>query len=374
MGVLLTRKDVFDLLENPNSKNRLSLATKICQGYNEKAYSWDELQVAEQILRILAQDAETRIRATLSESLKLADDLPHDIALSLAKDIEDVSIPMLEFSNVLTDGDLLEIIYSAGVQKLLAVSRREKINSSLAKALAERSIDEVTFSVLTNENLVNNEAEYEAFIESCADNEVVIGKIVKGITLPVTVSEKLLTEYSSQILNKIKTKYNIVPAKFDRYLSHSLEISTLTVIDHKSSSEEVDHLVMHLSNFGRLTPSIILSAVCMGRRRFFISALARRAGITKANVAILLEKGGREGLYALLQKAGIPNKLFEALEMVLVLMNEKKAKEPEISVSDFCTWLVSKLEYFADKKNVEYLSYMITIAKQSQKPKPIPLF
>ena len=107
----------------------------------------------------------------------------------------------------------------------------------------------------------------------------------------------------------------------------------------------------------------------MGRKRFFVSAIAKRAGISRENALILIERGGREGMHALLKKAGIPDKLFEAVELVLVLIDEKKAKEPNIGVRDFCAWLVSKLEYFVDKKKIEYLSYMISIAKQSQKMK-----
>ncbi len=366
MGVKLTKRDVFALLDS-NVEGKLGVTNKICQGYNARLYSADELQVAEEIFRHLAKDSELQIRSTLSAALKLADDLPRDIALQLAHDVEDVAMPMLEFSKVLTDTDLLEIIYTADVQKLLAISRRATLTGEVARNLSEKHNDDVTDSILCNQNFTNNRVEFESFITHSADSETVIRKIINSSTLPAAVSEKLLTEYSSQLLKHIKNKYNITPLKLDKYVSHTLEISTLSVISAESRDEEIDYLVSHLFNFGRLTASMVLSAACMGRRRFFIAALAKRAGISKYNATTLLEKGGREGLHALLKKAGIPEKLFESVELVVVLLNEKKAAEPKISVGEFCTWLISKLEYFAEVRNTEYLSYMLTIAKQSRK-------
>jgi len=366
MGVKLTKRDVFALLD-ADAEAKLLVTRKICQGYNSKLYSHDELKVAEEIFRHLAKDTELLIRSTLSAALKMAEDLPRDVALQLAKDVDEVALPMLEFSKVLSDTDLLEIIYTADVQKLLAISRRNTLTGEVARGLSEREVEEVMDSILCNPSFTNNREEFESFITRSADSEILIKKIIDSSTLPVAVSEKLLTEYSSQILNNIKTKYNITPFKLDKYVSHSLEISTLSVINPESRDEEIDYLVNHLFNFGRLTASLVLSAACMGRRRFFIAALAKRAGISKANAATLVERGGREGLFALLKKSGIPERIFEAVELVVILLNEKKATDPDISVSDFCTWLISKLEYFSQIKDTEYLSYMLTIAKQTRK-------
>ena len=369
MGVKLTKKDVLDLLNSADVQTKLAVTHKVCHGYNAKLYSMDELAIAEEIFRALAKNAEVSIRQTLSVALKLADDLPRDIAKTLAQDVAEVSLPMLEFSKSISDTDLLEIIYTADVQKLLAISRRPNLTGELAVSLADKKLEVVTVSVLCNDSFTSNKNEFESFLDKCPDREEIIARIVDSATLPVAVSEKLLSEYSAQILKNVRSKYNITPIQLDKYISHSLEITTLSVINHKSRDEEIEYLVNHLFNFDRLTSSMILSAACMGRRRFFISALAKRAGITKTNAHILLEKGGREGVHALLKRAGIPDKLLPSVELVVVLLNEKKNSDPEISVGDYCKWLISKLEYFSDTKNNEFLSYMVAIAKQTQEMK-----
>ena len=58
----------------------------------------------------MIKDAEVRVREALAQNLKENPDLPHDVALSLAQDVDQVALPILQFSDVLTDDDLIEII------------------------------------------------------------------------------------------------------------------------------------------------------------------------------------------------------------------------------------------------------------------------
>src|SRR3546814_13734751 len=69
-----------------------------------------ERRLAEDIFRKLAADAELLVREALSANLKTTADLPHDLALALARDVDSVSLPMLKYSEVLTDDDLISIV------------------------------------------------------------------------------------------------------------------------------------------------------------------------------------------------------------------------------------------------------------------------
>ena len=55
----------------------------------------------------------------------------------------------------------------------------------------------------------------------------------------------------------------------------------------------------------RLTPSLVLRALCMGDMEFFEAALAVMAGIPVENAAILVHDGGKRGLTMLCGKAGL---------------------------------------------------------------------
>src|SRR5882757_88803 len=77
-------------------------------------------------LECLARDATVRVRAILAEEIKYLDCIPRDIVLRLAQDLETVvSAPILEYSPLLSDADLIEIIACGQVQEVLvAVASR----------------------------------------------------------------------------------------------------------------------------------------------------------------------------------------------------------------------------------------------------------
>ena len=61
-----------------------------------------------------------RVRAILAEEIKYLNCIPKDIALHLARDVESiVATPILEYSPLLSDADLIEIIASGPVQEVL---------------------------------------------------------------------------------------------------------------------------------------------------------------------------------------------------------------------------------------------------------------
>lgn len=366
MGLRLTKDDVLELMNSKSADSKAVVTQKICKEYCDLIYSPEEMQIAEQIFRMLAKDAEVLVRRTLSESIKLSENLPKDIALQLANDVAEVAIPILEFSSVLSDEDLANIIENKEVQKLVAISRRQKLSNALIKNLIGTGHPDVVDKVLGRNDFAQTEDDFVNIIDQFASDENAIKKIIQGTKFTAPVMEKMMQHSSTNIVAQLKKKYHILPKKVDTYVSHTLEISTLAVIDHHSSNAEIDYLINHLSNYNRLTPSLILSALCMGKRRFFIAAMAKRAGIPKENAAALVQQGGKKGLDILLEKAGIPDKLFTAIEIVYSLAEEKKSQDRTISVRDFCSWLVRKLEYFAERKQIEYLNYMLAITKQSQ--------
>ena len=106
MSKTLTEADVVRLLSDPSPETRADMAGKIAQGFTVASLTDRERQIAMDIVRAMVKDAEVRVREALSQKLKSSDELPHDVALTLARDVESVALPMLEFSTVLTDDDM----------------------------------------------------------------------------------------------------------------------------------------------------------------------------------------------------------------------------------------------------------------------------
>lgn len=95
-------------------------------------------QTAYRVLERLVRDQLPRVRQIISEALKDVADAPPEIINRLARDVEEaVSTPVLEFSPVLRDEDLLDIIgENPSSAALSAISRRNRVGADVSDAIA----------------------------------------------------------------------------------------------------------------------------------------------------------------------------------------------------------------------------------------------
>ena len=95
------------------------------------------------------------MRAVLAEEIKHLTNMPRDVVLALARDLEHiVAAPVLEYSPLLSDADLVEIIACGQVREVLtAVARRRPLSEKVCDALVQ-SLDVPAVAAL----LVNPDA------------------------------------------------------------------------------------------------------------------------------------------------------------------------------------------------------------------------
>jgi len=157
MSSTLTKADVERLISDPTSEARVDTAAKVAREFGEKNLSKKERKLAEEIFRVLVKDAEVRVREALSVRLKHADDLPHDVALSLAKDVDSVALPILRFSEVLSDEDLIEIIRESEPAKQETIAQRDKVSAGVADALIDSENDQAVARLVANQGAELND-------------------------------------------------------------------------------------------------------------------------------------------------------------------------------------------------------------------------
>ncbi|MEI9929723.1 MAG: DUF2336 domain-containing protein [Rhizomicrobium sp.] len=88
-------------------------------------------------LERLAADQVPRVRAILAEEIKHLDCVPKHIVQTLARDVEEtVHVPVLEYSPLLSDADLMEIIAEGKVHSVLkAIARRKPLSANVSDAV-----------------------------------------------------------------------------------------------------------------------------------------------------------------------------------------------------------------------------------------------
>lgn len=318
----LNKADVEILLANPSADQRAATAAKVAAEFNAQHFDAHERELAAEIFRIMVHDAEVRVREALSAHLKESPDIPHDVAVSLAKDVDSVALPIIEFSDVLTDDDLVEIIRASGNLKQSAVARRETLSTDITKALVETENEAVIATMLDNEGAEISEESYHMVLENFGDSEAIKTPMALRSVLPIEVSERLVTLVSDNLREHLLAKKELDEDVTTDLILGIRERATLGLLLPGTEAEDMAKLVGQLEDNDRLTPSIILRALCAGNLSFFEAAMARCANISIANVRILIHDSGDLGLTAVFDKTNLPKDMLPAIRVAIEVASE----------------------------------------------------
>lgn len=318
---ILTQADVAKLLAEPSPQVRSELANKLATQIDDPKLKESELQIAQDIVRIMAKDAEATVRQALAESLRKAARMPHDVAIKLANDIESVALPILQNSEVLTDDDLAQIIQKGATSKQEAIASRPNVSEKISETLINTAGEKVVATLMSNSGAKISEPSLNKAVDRFSESDMVKEKIATRPTLPVAVTERLVTMVSENLKEYLVRHHEMSPTMAANLVMQSRERATIALSD-KSTDEELEKMVVQMFRNNRLTPSIVLRAVCMGDVAFFEMAMAVQANVPIVNARILIHDAGRLGLKSLYAKTTMPPRLLSAFRVAVDVVHE----------------------------------------------------
>ena len=318
----LTKYDVAKLMADSSAEVRAETTAKIAAQFEAEALSPAERQIAEDIFRKLVKDVEVRVREALAAHLKNSPDLPHDVAMALARDVDSVSLPMLKFSEVLTDEDLVEIVRDQGAAKQVAIAQRTSVSSRVADALIDTGNETAVARLVANEGAQLTEQALGRVMEEYQESQAVSDSLSRRPSMPAAISAQLVEALSERLQDFLLQKHDVSPDVASDLILQARERATMSLVDYGSTDVELENLVEQLARRERLTASLLLRALCMGDMGFFERALARLAGLPLQNARILIHDHGGLGFESVYMKADLPKRLYPAFQAGIELSDE----------------------------------------------------
>ncbi len=365
----LSREDVTRLLTDPSADMRAETAAKIAQDFDTDRMTPEEREMAQEIFRLMAKDAEVRVREALSLNLKENSAVPHEVAKALAQDVDSVALPILQFSDVLTDEDLIEIVRSPDAGKQAAIAKRSTVSESVSTALVDTGNEDVVTSLIANEGAEITEQSLRKVVEDFGDHEAMQDAMIHRPRLPVTIAERLVTMVSESLKDELVKRHELSASLATDLVLQSRERATIS-LSTESDEDELDGLVRQMRERGRLTPSIILRALCMGDLRFFEAAVAELARVPVVNVRSLIHDSGALGLRAAFDKAGLPASQFPAVRAAMDVARETEYDGGENDRERYSRRMIERILTQYGDLGVEFdsddLEYLLT--KMGQLP------
>jgi len=311
------------LAKDADENVRSDLAAKIARlAPHLNSDDQDKVQsLANEALEILTRDQVTRVRQIISETLKDVADAPPEVIRTLAWDAEIiVSGPVLEFSPVLTDDDLLKIItHGAATGKLNAISRRQNVPEPIVDALVDTSNIEAIGLLLGNRSAQIREETLDRVIERAADIESWHSPLVARPLLSMGAAKKLAAFVAQNLLKELTSRKDFAPeviAEIKAVVNKRLENpdAPANAEDSETPLEAAYAEVQKLASVDELHESSILAAAKKGKREFVIAALALRCEMRPISMEKVFRNQNAKGIAAACWKSGLTAKSAEIMQ------------------------------------------------------------
>jgi uncharacterized protein (DUF2336 family) len=308
----LTEEDIRTLVKGVTAEERAGAAYKLCRTIDTARLSDEDREAASEILRVMAADAAELVRRALVVTLKESSLVPRDVALRLARDVENIALPMLNCSPVFLDSDLVEIVRLGGPVRQLAIARRPMLSRTVTGALAEHGGERAVAAACANDNADFAEGALQQVMARFEKHEKVLAAVAYRNVLPLSVGEKLITLVGDQVRDHLIAHHAIAPQTALGIAVGAAERATVDLVDQAGRAADVKGFVGHLAAEGRLSASLLLRGLAQGHMTFFEWGVAELAGVPHHRTWLMIHDAGPLGLRAIYERAGLPVRLFPA--------------------------------------------------------------
>jgi uncharacterized protein (DUF2336 family) len=316
----LSQHEIAALLKDVSAPEKA--AHRLSRTMAGNALSPAQRHAAEQVLRGMLHGAAVRIRQVIADTLKDSPHLPHDVAVAFANDVDCISVPILQFSSVLTDADLIAVIESGAAQKQIAVAGRNQVSTEVAGALLNTDNAAAALRLVGNPGAALDVAQLETAATKFGSDRRMAETLQQRPDLPISIAERLIA-FTAETLRSYITRRTDLPENVITQLV--LQMREQVTVDLRSPhfpAEEATRLVEHLHEVKRLTPSLILRALCVGDISFFEAAMAELGNVPLHNARRLIHDAGQLGLKSLYDKARLPPSYYPAFKVALEVARE----------------------------------------------------
>ena len=257
-----------------------------------------------EVLDLLARDQLPRVRAILSEQLKAADNVPKSVITRLAKDVElIVSAPVLEYSPLLNDADLLEIIAAGTAQgAMTAIAKRSDVAADVADAVVASLDVPAVAALLTNKGAQIREETLDKIIDNAAEVDSWHEPLVMRPELSMRAVRRIAGFVASSLVS-ILAERNDLDDDTAAELAEAVKKRLDQTGGEAGAADEAR--ARELFKSGQLDDDTISGAIDVGQIDFVVHALSLRGQMSLESVRKLLNSGSAKAITALNWKAGL---------------------------------------------------------------------
>jgi uncharacterized protein (DUF2336 family) len=319
-----------NLLDGKGEDSRLRIASQVGDRLCAEDLPTAERLAAEALARSLVGDAIERVRRALSLAIRNAKHLPRQIALRIAHDVDSVSCPFLEVTEVFSDSDWRQLVLTISRGARIAAARRTSMSEGLALALSEVGDTVVAETLVENPAAPMTAAVCHSLIDRFAESTWVLDKLAERDGIGPEIAVKLCTKVSASARRKLARVYQL--PEYTDPIGVAAERDTLIQLIREASESRLISIALTLKSEGRLDHALLLRALREGQLGFFAAALTVLTSVRYELVRVTVQRGGVTPMTQLLRQANIAAPLHDDFWNALqTARGEAERSEPALS-------------------------------------------
>jgi uncharacterized protein (DUF2336 family) len=283
--------------------------------------SADDRAAAEGALLMLLDDASPLVRQTMAEVFARSADAPAAIVQALSLDQPSVALPILEYSPLLIDADLVDLVATGNSETQCAIARRVKLPAPVCAAIAEVGSAAAALELIENPHALMAPFSWDRIVERHGHLAAIRESMLALDDLPAATRLALIAKLSDTLAQFVVARQWLSTDRAERIVTEARDRSAINLAT-RSRGDEMAGLVRHLRATGQLTAGLILRALLSGNLELFDQALVELSGLPSSRVAAIIYDQGGVSLNALLTRAGLPESTFPAFRAALEATHE----------------------------------------------------
>ncbi|WP_349357407.1 DUF2336 domain-containing protein [Stappia sp.] len=284
---------------------RAEATSALARAYLYSDLDADDREAAEAAMILLLDDPSAKVRKALAEALARSADAPREVILALINDLPQIAAPVLRYSPILLDAELVEAATGFADPLPEAIARRAHLAPSVAAAIAEAGGADACFALLTNPTAVVPAASLARIAQRHGATAAIREALMERGDTPIAVRQMLLQQVGDLLRHHPLVRRGLREDRAQAVVADARERATVSLAD-RAAPQDTQALVAHLVETGQLTTALLLRALCTGNAALFEAALVHLSGLSGHRVREVLAGGRMPAVRALLTRAEIP--------------------------------------------------------------------
>src|SRR5258707_4934222 len=233
----------------------------------------DDRAAAEGALLMMLDDTSPLVRQAMAEVFARSAEAPATIVQALSLDKPSVVLPVLEYSPLLIDAALVDIVATGNCEVQCAIARRIKLPASVCAAIAEVGTAAAALELIENAYAELAPFSWDRIVERHGHLAAIRESMLVLEDLPAATRAALVAKLSDTLAQFAVARNWLSADRAARIASEARERSTVNIAA-SSRGDDMRGLIAHLRATSQLTAGLILRALLSGNQGMVNAALA----------------------------------------------------------------------------------------------------